>query len=106
MRLLRERQDNLVAALRTHLPDWRFAPALGGQTLWVELPGTDASVYAQAALRLGVAVLPGSAFDPAGGGRSHLRMPFVADPATLTEMVTRLAAAWEPSRAVAAAAVV
>jgi DNA-binding transcriptional MocR family regulator len=106
VRLLRERHDHLVAALRTHLPDWRFAPALGGQTLWVELPGTDASVYAQAALRLGVAVLPGSAFDPAGGGRSHLRMPFVADPATLTEMVTRLAAAWEPSRAVAAAAVV
>jgi DNA-binding transcriptional MocR family regulator len=92
--LLRERHDHLVTALREHLPGWRFTPARGGQTLWVELPGTDAAVYAQTALRHGVAVLPGSAFDPAGGGRSYLRIPFVADPATLTDVVTRLAEAW------------
>jgi aspartate/methionine/tyrosine aminotransferase len=61
-------------------------------------PDTDASVYAQAALRLGVAVLPGSAFDPAGGGRTQLRVPFVASPSTLTEVVHRLAAAWSPAR--------
>ncbi|GIJ62538.1 GntR family transcriptional regulator [Virgisporangium aurantiacum] len=96
--LLRERHDHLVALLRRHLPDWRFTPALGGQTLWVTLPDTDASIYAQAALRLGVAVLPGSAFDPAGGGRAQLRVPFVAAPATLTEVVHRLAAAWAPAR--------
>jgi DNA-binding transcriptional MocR family regulator len=41
--LLRERHDHLVAELRGRLPDWRFTPARGGQTLWVELPGSDAS---------------------------------------------------------------
>lgn len=92
--LLRERHDHVAALLRRHLPDWRFTPALGGQTLWVELPGADASAYAQAALRLGVAVMPGSAFDPAGGGRTQLRVPFVAARETLTEVVRRLAEAW------------
>ncbi len=92
--LLRDRHDHLVTTLGDRLPDWRFTPAAGGQTLWVELPGTDASAYAQAALRLGVAVLPGTAFDPAGGGRAHLRIPFVSDKATLTDVVARLATAW------------
>jgi DNA-binding transcriptional MocR family regulator len=96
--LLRERHDHLVALLRERLPDWRFTPALGGQTLWVTLPDTDASTFAQAALRLGVAVLPGSAFDPAGGGRAQLRVPFVSAPETLTDVVDRLAAAWAPVR--------
>lgn len=96
--LLRERHDHLVTTLRRHLPDWRFTPAAGGQTLWVELPGVDASAFAQAALRLGVAVLPGSAFDPEGGGRAHLRVPFVSDPTTLTDVVTRLASTWRGIR--------
>jgi DNA-binding transcriptional MocR family regulator len=92
--LLRERHDHLVALLHEYVPAWRFTPAQGGQTLWVELPDTDSSAYAQTALRQGVAVLPGPAFDPAGGGRTFLRIPFVADPVTLTDVVTRLAKAW------------
>jgi DNA-binding transcriptional MocR family regulator len=91
---LHERHDHLCAELARLLPDWRFAPAPGGQTLWVALPCADASAFAQTALRNGVAVLPGSAFDPAGGHRDHLRIPFLADPATITRAVTQLADAW------------
>jgi DNA-binding transcriptional MocR family regulator len=92
--LLRQRHDHLRAELGRVLPGWRSDRAHGGQTLWVRLPDVDASAFAQTALRHGVAVMPGSAFDPAGGSREYLRIPFLADPATITNAVERLAEAW------------
>ena len=36
---LREQRDGLAAALREHLPEWRFRLPAGGLALWCELPG-------------------------------------------------------------------
>ncbi|GIE31065.1 GntR family transcriptional regulator [Actinoplanes italicus] len=91
---LRERHDHLCAELREHLPDWTFDPADGGQTLWVRLPRGDAGSFAQAALRHGVAVLPGNQLDASGGSTDRVRLPFVAPPAELTAAVSALADAW------------
>ncbi|MBO3738702.1 aminotransferase-like domain-containing protein [Actinoplanes flavus] len=92
---LRERHDHLCAELRRRLPSWTFEPASGGQTLWVRLPYGDAAAYAQAALRHGVAVLPGGQLDPTGGSHDRLRLPFVAEPAEITAAVASLARAWQ-----------
>ncbi|SFQ42725.1 DNA-binding transcriptional regulator, MocR family, contains an aminotransferase domain [Amycolatopsis arida] len=91
---LRERHGVLCAELAAALPSWRFRPAAGGQTLWVRLPHGDAVSFAQAALRHGVAVLPGNSLDASGSSGAHLRIPFLAGPEELAEAVRRLAAAW------------
>ncbi|GGN87316.1 GntR family transcriptional regulator [Actinoplanes lobatus] len=92
---LRRRHDHLCAELRERLPSWTFEAASGGQTLWVRLPYGDAAAYAQAALRHGVAVLPGGQLDPTGGSHDRLRLPFVASPADITAAVLALAQAWQ-----------
>jgi DNA-binding transcriptional MocR family regulator len=89
------RHDHLRAELARHLPDWDAPAAQGGQTLWVRLPSGDSASFAQAALRHGVAVLPGSGLDAAGGSQDCLRVHFIAPPAVLTEAVRRLAKAWQ-----------
>jgi DNA-binding transcriptional MocR family regulator len=94
VRELRERHDHLCAELRRTLPEWTFEPADGGQTLWVRLPRGDAGSFAQAALRHGVAVLPGGYLDPSGRSADRLRLPFVAPPEDLTAAVSALAGAW------------
>ncbi|WP_433255021.1 PLP-dependent aminotransferase family protein [Streptosporangium sp. CA-135522] len=91
---LRRRHDHLRAELARLLPSWTTEPALGGQTIWVRLPHGDADAFAQVALRHRVAVPPGRSFDPSGGHGDHLRLPFLFSEETLTESVTRLAAAW------------
>ncbi|MEV6350473.1 PLP-dependent aminotransferase family protein [Actinoplanes sp. NPDC051851] len=94
VRILAAQHDHLCSELRRLLPSWTFTPAAGGQTLWVRLPHGDAASYAQTALRYGVAVLPGASLDPSGASTSFLRLPFVADPPTLTATLESLAAAW------------
>ncbi|MFI6511480.1 PLP-dependent aminotransferase family protein [Streptosporangium sp. NPDC050855] len=91
--VLRRRHDHLLGELAAKLPSWSAEPALGGQTIWVRLPG-DAGAFAQVALRHGVAVPQGRSFDPSGGHGDHLRLPFLFDEETLTASVTALAAAW------------
>ncbi len=91
---LRGRLDLLERLLGEHLPRWRWQRPDGGSALWVQLPGADAAAYAQVALRHGVEVVPGSAMDPSGGHDSYLRLPFTFPPETLTQLVSRLAAAW------------
>ncbi|KOX19930.1 GntR family transcriptional regulator [Saccharothrix sp. NRRL B-16348] len=91
---LRRQHDHLCARLREELPEWEFAHAEGGQTLWVRLPGSDAASYAQVALRHGVAVLPGGSLDPTGGSADRLRLPFTAEPPVISAAVAALAAAW------------
>ncbi len=97
---LKENHDVLCDGLRTLLPDWRFTPALGGQTLWVELPRGDATSFAQVALRHDVALLPGTSLDVSGGSKTCLRIPFLEPADVIAEAVQRLAVAWrdyEPS---------
>ncbi|HJP78795.1 MAG TPA: PLP-dependent aminotransferase family protein [Pseudonocardiaceae bacterium] len=88
------RLDLLQDLLIGQLPSWRWRRPEGGSALWVELPEVNAQVFAQVALRHGVEVVPGSATDPSGAHDNHIRVPFTLPEADVTELVTRLAAAW------------
>lgn len=92
--VLRGRREYLGRLLKAHLPEWRWQPPAGGSALWIELPGRDARVFAQVALRHGVEVVPGAAMDTAGAHDSFIRLPFTFPEDTLTEVVARLAKAW------------
>jgi DNA-binding transcriptional MocR family regulator len=91
---LKPRRDLLAGLLRKHLPTWKFRVPGGGLFLWVKLPEGDARELAQAALRHGVVILPGPAMSPTGGHTDFLRLPFLAEPATLRMGLGRLSAAW------------
>jgi DNA-binding transcriptional MocR family regulator len=96
-----ERQTQLATLerlLAERLPSWRWKRPTGGPLLWVELPGTDAALFAQVALRHGVEVIPGHSMDPSGRHDSYLRMPFCFSEETLVELVRRLATAWAELR--------
>ena len=93
------RHDHLRAELARRLPGWDAPPVPGGQTLWVRLPHGDAESFAQAALRHGVAVLPGNGLDASGNSACYLRLHFLASPGQLTEATRRLADAWQASMA-------
>ncbi len=68
---LRDRHDALAGALRSLLPGWTWPEPEGGLTLWVRMPGpADSSAFAQAALRRGVAVVPGRLLSASGEGAS------------------------------------
>jgi DNA-binding transcriptional MocR family regulator len=86
--------DHLRAELARHLPSWDAPPVPGGQTLWVRLPHGDGTSFAQAALRHGVAILPGSGLDASGQSQEYVRVHFMATADDLTEAVQRLAEAW------------
>jgi DNA-binding transcriptional MocR family regulator len=92
------RHDQVRRDLARHLPDWEVPPVPGGQTLWIRLPSGDGTSFAQAALRHGVAVLPGSGLDVSGASQACLRLHFLAAPEVLTEAVRRLADAWRSYR--------
>jgi DNA-binding transcriptional MocR family regulator len=93
-----QRRERLEALLAESLPAWRWRRPDGGSALWIELPGTDARVFAQVALRHGVEVTPGTAMDPSGAHDSYIRVPFTFPDATLTELAQRLQAAWADLR--------
>jgi DNA-binding transcriptional MocR family regulator len=62
--------------------------------LWIALPGVDSRVFAQAALRRGVEVVPGAATGTEGGYQDHIRVPFTFPPDLIDTVVARLTAAW------------
>lgn len=93
-RVLQARLDQLCELLTEALPEWSWRMPDGGSALWVELPDTDARVFAQIALRHGVEVVPGAAADPTGGHNNFLRLPFTFPEETLTVLVRRLQRAW------------
>jgi aspartate/methionine/tyrosine aminotransferase len=62
--------------------------------LWVNLPGnTDGGVFAQAALRHGVAVVPGRLLSAAARNtaQNHIRLAFTQSPAILSAAAATLA---------------
>jgi DNA-binding transcriptional MocR family regulator len=87
--------DVLRAELARCLPGWQVPAVPGGQTLWARLPHGDGTSFTQAALRHGVAVLPGTGLDASGGSAEYVRLHFLASPTDLREAVRRLAAAWQ-----------
>jgi len=91
---LRARHDALTGTLRIGLPDWTWPEPDGGLSLWVRLPGqTDSGAFAQAALRHGVAVVPGRLLSATGQASEYLRLAFTQPPQTLVSSVTALARA-------------
>jgi DNA-binding transcriptional MocR family regulator len=95
---LRSRYDALTHALRTSLPGWTWPEPDGGLCLWARLPGeADGSTFAQAALRQGVAVVPGRLLSASNEGASHIRLAFTQPPDVLRAAVRALAAIPAPS---------
>jgi DNA-binding transcriptional MocR family regulator len=93
-RVRHERLDRMTGLLARWLPDWTWRRPDGGSALWIALPGVDSRVYAQAALRRGIEVVPGAATDTGGGFDDHIRLPFTFAPDLIDTVVARLAAAW------------
>jgi DNA-binding transcriptional MocR family regulator len=91
---LREQRDRLAAAIREHLPEWRFRLPTGGLALWLELPLPLGTAVAAEAERLGVIVAPGPVFAAEGGLDHFVRVPWTRPGDELEEAVRRLAAAW------------
>jgi DNA-binding transcriptional MocR family regulator len=90
---LRPRYEAAGAALRAALPGWTWTPPAGGLTIWARLPGgLDSGAFTQAALRRGVALVPGrllSAGD-GDGGKSHLRLAFTLPPERVAAAIATL----------------
>jgi DNA-binding transcriptional MocR family regulator len=98
---LRARYDALAGALRAALPGWTWPEPAGGLTVWVRAGG-DSSAFAQAALRQGVAVVPGrllsaswnaGASGGTGGAGEYLRLAFTQAPDVLARSARLLASA-------------
>ena len=94
---LRERRDALAAAVREHLPQWRFRLPGGGLTLWVRMPHGSATQLAADAEGAGVHVAPGPVFSVEGGGDAWLRIPFAKPETQLVQAVGHIADAWRAS---------
>jgi DNA-binding transcriptional MocR family regulator len=94
---LRPRYEALAGALRARLPSWTWTAPDGGLTIWARLPdGADSGAFAQAALRQGVAVVPGRLLSVAGDSADaarHLRIAFTQSADRLTAAGDALAAA-------------
>jgi DNA-binding transcriptional MocR family regulator len=96
---LRARYDALAGALRASLPGWTWPEPDGGLCLWARLPGeADSSAFAQAALRAGVALVPGRLLSASNEAGSFARLAFTQPPDVLRAAVRRLAAIPTPSR--------
>ena len=96
---LRARYDALAGALRASLPGWTWPEPDGGLCLWARLPGeADSGAFAQAALRHGVAVVPGRLLSASTEASSFVRLAFIQPPDVLRSAVRRLAAIPAPSR--------
>jgi len=89
----RDRYAVMASALSSLLPGWRWSPPAGGLTIWARLPGdADSSAFAQAALRRGVAVIPGRLLSVSGRRSPWLRLAFVRPPSELAVAIQTLAA--------------
>jgi DNA-binding transcriptional MocR family regulator len=89
---LRPRYEAMAVALRSELPGWEWAAPSGGLTVWARLPGgADSGAFTQAALRRGVAVVPGRLLSAGGGASSHVRLAFTLAPERLLAAVAALA---------------
>ena len=85
--------DVLTKLLAQHLPTWTWKKPEGGLLLWTRMPTGDAEELAQIAARHGVTLVPGSANSPDHRFADHVRLPIVADAATMKEGIARLARA-------------
>jgi DNA-binding transcriptional MocR family regulator len=80
----------LTKLLGKHLPLWTWQQPEGGLLLWARMPAGDAEELTQIAARHGVTLVPGSANSPDHRFADHVRLPIVADAATMQEGIARL----------------
>ncbi|GAA1782739.1 PLP-dependent aminotransferase family protein [Nostocoides veronense] len=90
---LRAARDATAGAVRERLPDASFVLPRGGLSLWVDLGSVNAGAVTLAAAERGLLIAAGPRFAPAGGFEHHVRVPYVTDPARMTDAVDRLAEA-------------
>jgi DNA-binding transcriptional MocR family regulator len=90
-RLLADRRDVLLAAVRQHLPDWQVSRPAGGLSLWVELPAPVSNALAATSERFGVRLAAGPRFGVDGAFERFVRLPFTLPPEDLMEAARRLA---------------
>src|ERR1700761_4696022 len=89
----RQRYAAMSAALATVLPAGPGAAPAGGLTIWARRPGgADSGGFAQAALRHGVAVVPGRLLSVCAEPSPWLRLAFTLPPDDLVTAVKALAA--------------
>ena len=93
--VIRAQRDHLLALVRARLPDWRFEVPAGGLSAWAELPVPVSTALAAASLELGVRIAPGGRFGVAGAFERFVRLPYALPQPTLSDVVDRLARAWE-----------
>jgi len=88
----RQRYAAVAAALTAFLPGWAWTAPAGGLTIWARRPGdADSGGFAQAALRRGVAVVPGRLLSVSAERSPWLRIAFTLSPDDLTTAVKALA---------------
>jgi DNA-binding transcriptional MocR family regulator len=92
-RELNPKLECLEKLLRTHLPGWTWKRPKGGLLLWVCMDHGDASELSLLAARQGVTIVPGSGNSPDHHFSNYIRFPFVADPQSMEEGISRLALA-------------
>ncbi|MCW2896337.1 MAG: GntR family transcriptional regulator [Actinomycetia bacterium] len=88
----RQRYAAIAAALTAFLPSWTWTAPSGGLTLWARRPGdADSGGFAQAALRRGVAVVPGRLLSVSAERSPWLRLAFTLPSDDLVTAVKALA---------------
>jgi DNA-binding transcriptional MocR family regulator len=88
----RQRYTAMATALTQFLPDWTWTAPAGGLTIWARRPGeADSGGFSQAALRRGVAVVPGRLLSVSAARSPWVRLAFTAPPDDLTLAVKTLA---------------
>jgi DNA-binding transcriptional MocR family regulator len=93
-----DRLDAMVDLLTAALPEWSWGLPQGGPWMWIRLPGADGEAFAQAALRHGVRVLPGTRLALDGAFSDHIRLCYALDRTELQTAVERLGRAWQSYR--------
>ncbi|WP_336921614.1 MocR-like transcription factor YczR [Aquipuribacter sp. SD81] len=90
--LVASRREAFEAALRRHLPHWRYRRPQGGLSLWVELRDGSSTAMAERAAAHGLRLAAGPRFGVDGALERYLRLPFVVPVERVDEAVRRLAA--------------
>ncbi|MCG6496825.1 PLP-dependent aminotransferase family protein [Kitasatospora sp. A2-31] len=88
---LRAGAEAFADALRTRLPDWRYAPPPGGLAFWVSTGGLSGAALARAGEQVGVRIAAGSRFGADGAFEQHIRIPLTVPAAAVPGAVDRLA---------------
>ena len=91
---LRTGRDDVVAALRTRLPEWDVPSPAGGLTTWVGIGRPVSSALVLAARAEGVVLASGGVFGPDGGFERYLRVPFTMGAVDRTRLVDVLERSW------------